>query len=281
MHPANVPGILLRWNDGCHLLCNVKLLLARRCEATTTTISATQGANTAEASRPLMLGFEESVGGTVTRWLGQEEVSVSLVLLGGADRAVRATLRIIYLRLDGGCVQAIFASLEPLKAAILAANPSAEEPSGHLPLCLSLGKLRGLPLMPSLHGWLLGYPVIYIVRSMDEAQRAARCLSADDITVFRASVSASPQAAGMQLREGGGKEVASSNGCMEACILSAFSVPTRLCLPHGCSETPLVLGGVVEAWAGRMGAVLLSEIGEVVVKVELLREDRGLQSVSL
>lgn len=44
----------------------------------------------------------------------------------------------------------------------------------------------GLPLLPTLNGILLGYPIVYVVTSAREAQRAATCLSSDDLTLFRA-----------------------------------------------------------------------------------------------
>ncbi|MEW5297393.1 MAG: hypothetical protein WDW36_000603 [Sanguina aurantia] len=47
-------------------------------------------------------------------------------------------------------------------------------------------KFPGLPLLPTLNGILLGYPIVYVVTSAREAQRAAACLSSDDLTLFRA-----------------------------------------------------------------------------------------------
>lgn len=42
---------------------------------------------------------------------------------------------------------------------------------------LRLHVLPGLPLLPTLNGWLLGYPVVYSVRTAHEVDVAARHLS--------------------------------------------------------------------------------------------------------
>ena len=42
---------------------------------------------------------------------------------------------------------------------------------------LVLDDVQGVPCMPTLNGWLLGYPVVYWVRDYDEAGAASRALS--------------------------------------------------------------------------------------------------------
>ncbi len=97
--------------------------------------------------------------------------------------------------------------------------------------------------------------VVYVVRSVEEARDAARALSTDGLTLFRATMASSLLSA--------------SNPA--DLTLGAFSVPT--CLAEAVSEPRL------DGWVGRMRSAL-SGLGWS-AEVNLVREDRGLQAVSL
>lgn len=71
--------------------------------------------------------------------------------------------------------------LAPVLAAVQAASSSGA--------ILKLGAVAGAPLMPSLNGWLLGYPVVYLVDE-GNVDAAALCLSHTPLLLLRALVDA-------------------------------------------------------------------------------------------
>lgn len=76
--------------------------------------------------------------------------------------------------------QALARQLLPLLAAVErhAAAPAGVAGGRGAPWpVIDMGTLQGLPLMPTLNGWLLGYPVVYHVASREDAATAGRVLS--------------------------------------------------------------------------------------------------------
>lgn len=152
----------------------------------------------------------------------------------------------------------------------------AHEPSAQGFVTVDLEQLAGLPVMPTLNGWLLGYPIIYVVKDVDEAQLAARCLSTTDITVCQVKSKA--------LTDSG--KAAVTDLFPAELTLSAFSVPTHMLRGADCEEVvevaKLGLGDLhpaVTAWVDHIRSSLHGDGWEA--QVLLQREDRGLQPVSL
>lgn len=75
---------------------------------------------------------------------------------------------------------------------------------------IDLSKIPGLPVMPTLNGLLLGYPVVYWVTGLDEAAAASRVLSASVLQLFCV------------------KAVCSCVGPTNQALMS-FTVPAELC----------------------------------------------------
>eukprot|EP00955_Chlamydomonas_euryale_P113239 366203-Chlamydomonas_euryale.AAC.15 len=179
----------------------------------------------------------------------------------------------------------VLAALGPLQDALLPYMVAPTQPGGTASAttdvaaacaaapvaCVNLERLRGLPLMPTLNGWLLGYPALYLVRSVDEAQAAARALSCHELTLFRATAGS--------LRIGSRGSHAGILGERGA-TLSGFTVPTCL-LAEGepGSADWGSFGRRTDAWMGRMRAALAGD--GWVAEVACEREDKGLQAVSL
>eukprot|EP00879_Flechtneria_rotunda_P004457 GHRR01004709.1.p1 GENE.GHRR01004709.1~~GHRR01004709.1.p1 ORF type:complete len:292 (+),score=86.10 GHRR01004709.1:583-1458(+) len=53
----------------------------------------------------------------------------------------------------------------------------------YMPL-IDLGRMQGLPAMPTLNGLLLNYPIVYWVRNVEEACQASRILSSSRLQLF-------------------------------------------------------------------------------------------------
>ena len=158
-------------------------------------------------------------------------------------------------------------------------------------LHIDLERLPGLPLMPTLNGLLLGYPVVYAVATAEESQKAARCLSSGSITVFRACAEASKwesllTALRRQNSSGGRTQTLGNSGSRgrehDNLCISAFSVPTCLLQgPEDHSVTPLndLVGDCVGRWEARLKLALKYQAG--LTEVVCSREDKGLQAISL
>ena len=73
--------------------------------------------------------------------------------------------------------QGFRAGLAPVLAAVQAASNAGA--------VLKLGAVAGAPLMPSLNGWLLGYPVVYVVDE-GSVDAAAQALSHAPLLLVRA-----------------------------------------------------------------------------------------------
>lgn len=142
---------------------------------------------------------------------------------------------------------------------------------------VDLEQLVGLPVMPTLNGWLLGYPIIYVVKDVDESQLAAKCLSTTDITVCQVKSKAMP--------EGGKASLQAGETLFPAGLtLSAFSVPTHLLRGNGCEDkdaehAEAELHPAVDAWLNHICNSLHGDGWEAQVLFQC--EDRGLQPVSL
>lgn len=156
-------------------------------------------------------------------------------------------------------------SLAPGGAPGASAGARAGAP-GQWPI-IDMGQIRGLPCMPTLNGWLLGYPVVYYVEGQEDATRASRMLSAARLRRLSVRlpcaaaplVAAAPAAAGVGGAAGGWPDGE----------LMAFTVPEKLLCPdleravarmmaalraavaHGVGGGGVVgRGGVVGALAG-------------------------------
>jgi len=94
-----------------------------------------------------------------------------------------------------------------------------------LPL-IKLGNCQNLPAMPTLNGFLLGYPVVYHVRDLQEAGVASRMLSASQLQLHRvvatcaAQLTAVLQAAGDQRSN----QAAAHQAC-DKVVLMSFTLP--------------------------------------------------------
>jgi hypothetical protein len=97
--------------------------------------------------------------------------------------------------------------------------------------------------MPTMNGWLLGYPVVYQLQDAQAAERASRALSSSTLLLHRVRLRCALQLAQQPPVRGQGD------------ALCAFSVPDELL---ACQE---VLGGVarwfdaLRAAAGRAAGV--------------------------
>lgn len=50
---------------------------------------------------------------------------------------------------------------------------------------VQLDSVPNLPTIPTVHGFLLGYPIVYVVSTLEEAQAANRCLSTSTLRVYK------------------------------------------------------------------------------------------------
>ena len=102
--------------------------------------------------------------------------------------------------------------------------------AGHSdPAVLDLDSIQGLPLMPTMNGWLLGYPVIYLLADAEEAALASRALSSSALLLHRVMLACrEPLIVAPQGLSRAG----------QADVLCAFSLPEEL------------LGSCVEARVG-------------------------------
>ncbi len=89
-------------------------------------------------------------------------------------------------------VQGFRTRLEPVLTAVRGAARTGA--------LLRLGAIPGAPLMPSLNGWLLGYPVIYLVDAANVGA-AARCLSDAPLLLVKARAPGGPEARPVQPKQ--------------------------------------------------------------------------------
>jgi hypothetical protein len=106
--------------------------------------------------------------------------------------------------------------IKPLTSAIQAARCQAG------PVLLDLNAIPDLPLMPTLNGLLLGYPVVYQLSDADQAERASRALSASVLLLHRVMLRCRMPLSGAAP---GSQQAAAAQG---ASMLCAFSVPEEL-----------------------------------------------------
>jgi hypothetical protein len=96
--------------------------------------------------------------------------------------------------------------------------------------------LPGCPCMPTLHGFLLGYPVIYVVHDLEEAERASRCLSTCSLRLYCLTSS-------LDLNFG-------TNLGIEDMTILCFSAPESLCndTSDGDVDSELMMKAVLQEW---------------------------------
>lgn len=89
-------------------------------------------------------------------------------------------------------VQGFRTRLEPVLTAVREA--------ARIGALLRLGTIPGAPLMPSLNGWLLGYPVVYLVDAAN-VDAAARCLSDAPLLLVEARAPGGPEVRPVQPKQ--------------------------------------------------------------------------------
>jgi hypothetical protein len=96
--------------------------------------------------------------------------------------------------------------------------------------------LPGCPCMPTLHGYLLGYPLIYVVHDLEEAERASRCLSTCSLRLYCLTSS-------LHLNFG-------TNLGIEEMPILCFSVPESLCndTSDGDADSEAMMKAVLQEW---------------------------------
>lgn len=107
--------------------------------------------------------------------------------------------------------------LQRVREALLAPQ-SASVDAHRLPI-VHLHQLPACPCMPTVNGYLLGYPAVYVVHDLEEAQAASRCLSATTLCLHTVQAQLSLPSKGASV---GKLDSAGSS-------LLAFSVPAQLC----------------------------------------------------
>ena len=267
-------GILvLTWGEsGCHLLCNVGVLLSRiqhlgeeghdqaNRESRPDFLNSTGGGGVREACDlrcPRLIGF-----GEITQ---PGSTGMSPTWVSPADaRKVLSGLKTLSLALESTVTSGV-------------SSDGAASAPAEVRRAVNLDLLSDLPLMPTLNGWLLGYPVVYYIRSADEAQAAARCLSSDALSVFRATLPstavASVRLQAIELaKDKQNKASASAVADPLACIcLGAFSVPSSM-------VEEFSVDFFLQKWADDMNNAISKFL---LGRVTWHREDRGIQAVSL
>ena len=117
---------------------------------------------------------------------------------------------------------ALWRPLAEVRRALLAAALRAGGGAGEaLPIAVLDDATCGL-CMPTLNGYLLGYPAVYAVHCLDGALAASRCLSSTTLRLHTAS--ARLRGAGADLRQTGAERSGDEQG-----VLLGFSVPSELC----------------------------------------------------
>jgi hypothetical protein len=114
---------------------------------------------------------------------------------------------------------------------------------------LDLGRVQGLPAMPTLIGFLLGYPAVYWVKSLQEAAAASKVLSTSRLRLHRVHGSCSALAhCGCDTSSGGIKG--------RHMTLLSFTVPEALC------------GDVIQSKVQQLVARLREAAGSIAHPVE-------------
>jgi hypothetical protein len=102
--------------------------------------------------------------------------------------------------------------------------------------------------MPSLNGWLLGYPVVYLVGSYEEAAAASRALSMSQLHRFCVALVPAALPA-QQLGSGGGERKDA---------LMAFTVPQELHTPELDAATAGLVASISHALESSSGTAFPS-----------------------
>jgi hypothetical protein len=150
---------------------------------------------------------------------------------------------------------------------------SSSSSSSVMPV-IDLGRVKGLPAMPTLNGFLLGYPAVYWMRGLQEAAAASKVLSLSRLKLHRVLGSCAAVSACSGDASGAGRST---------CLMS-FTVPEAVCDDVlGCRVQQLMTrlheaaGGSVEN--GAAGCAVL-QMGEW-TGIKLSVEDVDGQPVSL
>ncbi|GBF92156.1 hypothetical protein Rsub_04503 [Raphidocelis subcapitata] len=130
-------------------------------------------------------------------------------------------------------LRALAAQLAPLLAAVERRLSPPRQAGVAWPV-IDLAAVPGLPCMPTLNGWLLGYPVVYSVGSYEEAARASGALSAAQLHLFTVRARCAPlgalcgadaAAAAARTRPQAGAQGRGADG---GNVLLSFTVPREL-----------------------------------------------------
>lgn len=211
--------VVAEWHDCCFLV--QPDLLAARAEVQqdaealedATALRPAAGTPGTAPNTPLLICFGEDGGGGCVRpeWVSPVEQAAAARELAEVGRRLRRA------------TEAQRGRTSPRRSTSSAAAPSSgpgQPPLADAAPLLPVVDLAALacPLaMPTIAGFLLGYPALYLVRDQDGAQRAARCLSSASLQLHTATTRLQlPPPGGTASRDDG------------QAPLAAFSVPTEL-----------------------------------------------------
>jgi len=216
---------------GCPYLVHLPALVAQ-CKALCSAHAAADATPTDNCAMvPVLIGFRPQEG-------SQEQSRVGPVMLQHSES------------------QAVFSQLQGLLTALEQHQAKASTK------VLDLEAVRGLPLMPTLSGLLLGYPVVYVLESVEGAAAAARALSAQPLTLITAHATL-PEELAAGCDKDAGQQHAAAVG-MGADVMSACSVPSHMWEEgvegeDGAVQTAAGSGSLhraVQAWAAHWEAAL-------------------------
>ncbi|GAX74829.1 hypothetical protein CEUSTIGMA_g2275.t1 [Chlamydomonas eustigma] len=228
---------ILSWGTSCHLLCNLKVLLG---SLQSVRDWASTSLDTGEKCPVLLLGFK----GT-----SAEEMSATSPSLLTPSRLSQLECK------------EILCALKPLEDELLKLQQLGQKLSKSV-LCLDLERVEDLPLMPTLNGLLLGYPVVYVVghgSSSNDAGGSGFPCTAKDM-----------------------------NGRKEDMVtLCAFSLPTSflsipeelVCQTFECKQHQAAVSHYVGEWKSRIQSAMTGHGWGT--QISWKREDMGIQPVSL
>lgn len=100
-----------------------------------------------------------------------------------------------------------------------------QQQSWQLPI-IHLRDVAGLPTMPTLNGFLLGYPVVYVVSDLQEAGVASRMLSAAQLKLHRLIATCAGQLSSTLLPDSG----------MDRVVLMSFTLPETVVESAGVEQ---------------------------------------------
>jgi hypothetical protein len=142
---------------------------------------------------------------------------------------------------------------------------------------IKLDSYPGLPAMPTLNGFLLGYPVVYYVRDLGEAGAASRLLSASVLQLHRVYVRCGKELYGfLQLFQSDDRKCNKALAQVaDSITLMSFTVPVGAAAEAG-DAVGCMLGDTLTRLHGSVG--VMSEVWD---SVEHTVVDVGPQAVCL